>query len=150
MKKKVLLELTASLLVLLFVYASLSQLLAFKTFTGDLNNQPFSNDLTPWLRWIIPASMLLTAAGLLFERTRLRAFQASFVLLSVFTVYIALILLNVFDYIPCSCSGVVKSFTWTQQLLMNLCFLAISLTGILAQKNKLFASAATSPPVALN
>ncbi|WEK33800.1 MAG: hypothetical protein P0Y53_15010 [Candidatus Pseudobacter hemicellulosilyticus] len=136
MKKKVLLETSASLLVLLFLYAALSQFLAFKTFTGDLNNQPFSNGFTPWLRWLIPASMLLIATGLLFERTRLRAFQASFVLLSVFSVYIVLILGNVFNRIPCSCAGVIKSFSWSQQLLLNGLLLALSLAGMLLQKHK--------------
>jgi putative oxidoreductase len=52
--RKILIELIAALLVLLFVFASVSKFLDFKTFRGEVNNQPLPNELTPFLVWGIP------------------------------------------------------------------------------------------------
>ena len=54
MKRKIIIEIISSLLILLFLYASISKWLAFKLFIGEMNNQPFPNWITPFLVWSIP------------------------------------------------------------------------------------------------
>lgn len=136
MKRKIIIELISSLLILLFLYTSLSKWLAFKTFVGDMNNQPFPNWITPFLVWTIPPLEILIAVGLIFEKTRVKAFYGSLVLMLAFTIYTVAILLQAFDYIPCSCGGVIRNLTWPQHLFFNLFFVGISIVGIVLKKRE--------------
>jgi len=139
-KKQVMIECVAALLIVLFLYASLSKFLDFKTFIGEMNNQPMPNSWTPFLVWIIPCSEVAIALALLFEYTRLLGLYASLVLMALFTVYTLSILLHFFSYIPCSCGGIIKKLTWKQHLMFNLFFVALSGFGIILQRSKFFKS----------
>ena len=135
-KKQVSLECIAALLIILFLYASLSKFLDFKTFTGEMNNQPLPNSWTPFLIWFIPCTEIAICIALLFEYTRLLGFIVSLILMSLFTLYTITILLHFFSYVPCSCGGVIKRLTWKQHLLFNLFFVALSVIGINIQRRK--------------
>jgi putative oxidoreductase len=139
-KKQVMIECVAALLIVLFLYASLSKFLDFKTFIGEMNNQPMPNSWTPFLVWIIPCSEVAIALALLFEYTRLLGLYASLVLMTLFTLYTLSILLHLFSYIPCSCGGIIKKLTWKQHLVFNLFFVALSGLGIILQRSKFFKS----------
>jgi uncharacterized membrane protein YphA (DoxX/SURF4 family) len=134
MKRKIIIEIISSLLILLFLYAGVSKWLAFKTFIGEMNNQPFPNWMTPYLVWSIPIIEVLIAIGLMFEKTRVPAFYSSFVLMMAFTIYTVAILLHSFSYVPCSCGGVIRKLTWPQHLVFNLFFVGISVLGIWLKK----------------
>ena len=134
MKRKIIIEIISSLLILLFLYASISKWLAFKLFIGEMNNQPFPNWITPFLVWSIPFIEVLIAVGLIFEKTRVPALYASLFLMLAFTVYTVAILLHAFKYIPCSCGGVIRKLTWPQHLFFNLFFVGISILGIVLKK----------------
>ncbi len=134
MKRKIIIELISSLLILLFLYASLSKWLAWRTFIGDMNNQPFPNWMTPFLVWTIPTIEVLIALALIFEKFRVKAFYASLFLMSAFTIYTVAILFHAFRYIPCSCGGVIRKLTWPQHLVFNLFFVGISILGIILKK----------------
>lgn len=134
MKRKIIIEIISSLLILLFLYASVSKWLAFKLFIGEMNNQPFPNWMTPFLVWSIPFIEVIIAAALIFEKTRVPALYASLFLMLAFTVYTVTILFHAFKYIPCSCGGVIRSLTWPQHLFFNLFFVGISLLGIILKR----------------
>jgi len=134
MKRKIIIEIISSLLILLFLYASVSKWLSFKTFIGEMNNQPFPNWMTPFLVWSIPFIEVLIAVGLIFEKTRVQSLYASFFLMLAFTIYTVVILLHAFKYIPCSCGGVIRKLTWPQHLFFNLFFVGISILGIILKK----------------
>src|SRR6201996_8787354 len=106
-KKQVMLECISALLILLFLYASVSKFLDFKTFIKEMNNQPLPNSWTPFLVWCIPCSEIALSVALIFERTRLIAFYGSGVLMGLFSIYTIFILLHAFTYIPCSCGGII-------------------------------------------
>lgn len=129
-------EVISSLLVLLFLYTSLSKWLEFKRFTGEMYNQPFPHALTPWIIWLLPISEVVIVLALLFEKTRLAGLWASFILMLLFTVYTILILAHVFKRVPCTCGGVIKKLSWNQHLFFNLFFVGISLAGILLKRNE--------------
>src|SRR5882762_7057314 len=139
-KRQILLECISALLVMLFLYASLSKFLDFHTFIGEMNNQPLPNSWTPFLVWFIPCSEILMCIALLFERTRLIGLYASLFFMSLFTIYSIIIVLNFFGRIPCSCGGVIKRLTWKQHILFNLFFVALSIAGIILQRRKFFKS----------
>jgi putative oxidoreductase len=136
MKRKIIIEIISSLLILLFLYASVSKWLAFKLFIGEMNNQPFPNWITPLLVWSIPILEVLIVVGLMIEKTRIPALYASLFLMLAFTIYTVAILLHAFKYIPCSCGGVIRKLTWTQHLFFNLFFVGISLLGIILKKRE--------------
>ena len=89
---------------------------------------------------LIPASEILIAAALLFDRTRMIGFYASLVILFLFTLYAALVLFHVFDYVPCSCGGMLKKLTWRQHLLFTGAFLILSIAGIALYKRQRIAA----------
>ena len=119
------------LLVFLFVYASVSKLADIRTFTGDMNNQPFPAFLKPILVWAVPTTEITIVALLIFDTTRLAGLYASLILMIAFTFYTVVVLLHFFDYVPCSCGGVIKHLSWKQHLVFNLFFIGISIVGIL-------------------
>jgi hypothetical protein len=135
-KRQVLLEIISALLILLFVYASLSKFLDFHTFYGEMNNQPLPNSWTPFLVWFIPCMEIAITVSLIFERTRLLGFYGSLVVMGIFTLYTGVVLMHFFPYIPCSCGGVIKRLTWTQHLILNLFYVALSLLGVILQRKK--------------
>jgi hypothetical protein len=139
-KRQVLLECISALLILLFLYASVSKFLDFKTFIKEMNNQPLPNSWTPFLVYFIPCSEILLSVALIFERTRLLGLYGSLVLMGLFTIYATLILVHVFSYVPCSCGGVIKRLTWRQHLILNLFFVTLSVVGVIAQRRKSFHS----------
>ena len=135
-KKQATLECVCALLILLFLYASISKFLDFKTFIDQMNNQPLPNSWTPFLVWAIPLLEIAISVALLFEYTRLLCLYASLVLMVIFTIYTGIVLLHFFPYIPCSCGGVIRKLTWTQHLILNLFYIAISVLGIILQRRK--------------
>ena len=130
MIRKITLEISSSLLICLFLYASISKWLDFHTFVGEMNNQPLPNVLTPYLVWGIPFTEVFLALALMFEKTRKAGLYGSLILMSAFTVYTIIILLHFFEYVPCSCGGVIKKLTWNQHLFFNLFFVGLSLLGL--------------------
>ncbi len=134
MTRKIIIEVICSLLVLLFLYTSLSKWLDFGTFSKEMYNQPFPHSFTPWIIWLLPGMEVLIVLVLLFEKTRLAGLWASFILMMLFTIYTILILARVFKRIPCTCGGVIKKLTWNQHLVFNLFFVGISLVGIILKR----------------
>src|ERR1700722_15278031 len=138
LKRQVVLECIAALLILLFLYASVSKFLDFKRFIDEMNNQPLPNSWTPFLVWGIPFLEVAISAALIFEYTRLLAFYASLILMTLFTIYAPLILTHFFPYVPCSCGGVIRKLTWPQHLALNLIYVALSVLGLVLQRRQSF------------
>ena len=138
LKRQVVLECIAALLILLFLYASVSKFLDFKRFIDEMNNQPLPNSWTPFLVWGIPCLEIAISAALLFEYTRLLALYASLVLMTSFTIYSIMIIAHFFPYVPCSCGGVIRKLTWPQHLALNLSYVALSVLGLVLQRRKSF------------
>ena len=139
-KRQILIECISALLILLFLYASMSKFMDFYTFTGEMMNQPLAHYLSRFLIWFIPITEIVLCLLLLFERTRLLGLYGSLGFMSLFTIYSIIILLNFFGRIPCSCGGVIRRLTWRQHIVFNLFFVALSIGGILLQRRKLFKS----------
>ena len=139
-KRQVFLEIISALLIMLFLYASISKFLDFQRFIHEMNNQPLPNEWTPFLVWTIPSLEIAIALSLMFERTRLIGLFAALVLMTLFTIYTVIILFHFFSYVPCSCGGVIRKLTWNQHLVFTLFFVVLSVTGIVLQRRKHFTS----------
>lgn len=125
---------------MLFLYAAVSKFIDFDRFTGEMNNQPFPNSWTPFLVWTVPSIEIVISLALIFERTRMVGFISSLVLMTLFTIYTGAILLHFFEYVPCSCGGVIRKLTWPQHLVFNLFFVLLSVMGIVLQRRSYFKS----------
>lgn len=130
------------LFVLLFVYAAISKLLDFETFTVQLAQSPILSAYAGNIAWLIPAIEIALSLMLMVPRFRIRALYAAFTLMVMFTVYIYIIL-NFSEFIPCSCGGVLEKLSWTQHLIFNVVFIilagvAIVVTGWYTSKKTLF------------
>jgi hypothetical protein len=118
------------LFVLLFLYAAVSKLLDFETFTLQLAQSPLLSAYAGFIAWVVPGIEILIAFLLIIERFRILALYASFTLMVMFTAYIYIIL-NFSDFIPCSCGGVLEKLSWTQHLIFNIFFIILAGVSVL-------------------
>ena len=134
--RDIFLVVASALILILFTYASLSKLIAYQKFIGEMNNQPIPKSWTPFLVRFIPSAELAVGVLLAFDRARILGFLVSAVFMLVFTVYTVVILLHGFDYIPCTCGGMIRALSWPQHLWLNSFFLLLSLAGLLMEIKK--------------
>ncbi len=119
----------AYLYVLLFVYAAVSKLLDFETFTLQLTQSPLLSAYAGIISWLVPGVEILISIFLMIPRYRRVALYASFFLMVMFTAYIVIIL-NFSDFIPCSCGGVLEKLGWGQHLVFNIGFVLLGVFAI--------------------
>ncbi|WP_446725139.1 MauE/DoxX family redox-associated membrane protein [Mucilaginibacter sp. SJ] len=124
------------LLILLWLYTASSKLFQYELFRQSLDRQHFSSLLTHLLYWALPAAELGCAACILSTRTLRLGFWISETLLTIFTVYIILVLLNFFENVPCSCGGVIEMLTWKGHLFFNLFFIVVNTLGLISLAGK--------------
>ena len=129
MKTKIL-RLICLSLVFLFFYTATAKLSNLAVFESELENQAVPGWSVPVLLWLIPVSELATVLMLSWPRFKHYGLWLSVLLLSVFTLYIGLAVLNVFERVPCSCGGVLKNMGMQSHLVFNLFFLLLSIWGV--------------------
>ena len=122
------------MLILLWVYTATSKLADLSEFKSQLANQSFGTSTAAFLFWFIPISELLAAFLLLFTKTRFTGLIVSFILMLLFTGYIALVILGFYQRVPCSCGGVLKSLGWQAHFWFNLFFLGITALGVILER----------------
>jgi hypothetical protein len=124
-----------TLIITLFVYTASAKLLDYYNFHFGLTESPFIAPFANVLAWAIPALELLIAVMLIVPVLRLAGLYASGILMTLFTVYIAAMLLSGGE-IPCSCGGVVEEMSWGTHIVFNSAFVALSAWGIYLQRKK--------------
>lgn len=138
---KTIISILTALLIFLWVYAAMSKLLDYDTARDEMLKQVFPVWISTILVWLVPLCELVVAGLLLFERTRTGGIIASLILLIAFTGYIALIQLNYFDYVPCTCGGVISKLTWEEHFLFNMAFIVLSGTALILREHEKILSA---------
>ena len=123
-------------LVFLFFYTATAKLSNLAVFESELKNQAVPGWSVPVLLWLIPVSELGTVLMLIWPRFQRYGLFGSVLLLSVFTLYMGLALLNVFERVPCSCGGVLKNMGMQSHLAFNLFFLLLSIWGVRLLRSK--------------
>jgi putative oxidoreductase len=127
-------EIIVGLVILLFVYAAVSKLANFDLSRRQMLIQVFPLWLSAILVWAIPLAELIAATMLLFSNTMLRGLYLSCLLMTVFTGYIALVLLHLFKKVPCSCGGILQHMSWETHLVFNAVFLILIIVTIILKK----------------
>jgi len=126
--KKLIVEVCAYALFMLFVYAGINKLAAFDFFLYDLSRSPQLGEFALPIALLVPASELFIAGMLIFVRTRYYGLLGSVFLMTAFTVYVGYVLSFTKD-LPCSCGGIIRNLSWPQHMILNSAFLLIAIIG---------------------
>ncbi|WP_207513512.1 MauE/DoxX family redox-associated membrane protein [Longitalea luteola] len=134
-KSNVALGIICTLNIILFVYAATAKLLDYYNFQFGLSESPFIAPFASELAWGVPVSELLIAAFMAIPALRLTGLYACCVVMSLFTIYIAAMLLFGSE-IPCSCGGILEEMSWSAHVVFNSAFVALSAWGIYLERKK--------------
>lgn len=145
MKKHLLIaDSISAVILLLLVYAAFSKLADYATFKFSLERSPLLRPFAPAIALLLPAVEITIAVLLFIPSTRPKGLYGSLYLISVFTVYLAAMLLFSTS-LPCNCGGVLTSLSWPQHILFNCFFMLLSAAGILLYKKHLQSIKRTPP-----
>jgi putative oxidoreductase len=120
-------------LFFLFVYTSLSKLMAYDYYLYDLSRSPLLGKYSTIIATLLPVTELLIAGLLLPDKTRKTGFIAALVLLAIFTAYVSYVLIFTTSR-PCTCGGIIRQLSWPGHLLFNILFLILTILGICYSK----------------
>jgi len=134
-KKEILLQILIMILIFLFVYTPANKLMKFEEYKLAMKAQPFTDSFSTFLIYAVPFFELVAVILMAIPKTRKIGLYNGLVLLLLFTGYIVLVQLNYYGRIPCSCGGVISSFTWTEHLVFNLIFILFSIIAILLDRS---------------
>lgn len=137
-KKTIAIDIISALFILVFVYTATSKLFEHNSFKAILSESPLIASKANMLSWTLPILELFTAASLLIPSFRKLGFLISFILMLLFTSYVAYMILFAKD-LSCSCGGVISQMTWAQHLVFNIFFTALAFASWrFTRRNKLF------------
>lgn len=129
MSRKLIAEIIGGLFILLFLYTALSKLSEIALFRLVLRSSPLISDYANLVSILIPVSEILVSLLLFIPGTRRRGLYAAFLLMLIFTLYLAY-MLSFTRQLPCSCGGVISRLTWKQHLVFNIAFTLLAIAGI--------------------
>jgi hypothetical protein len=129
MSRKLIAEIIGGLFILLFLYTALSKLSEIALFRLVLRSSPLISGYANLLSILIPAAEIFVSTLLFFPGTRRWGLSASFLLMLIFTVYLAY-MISFATQLPCACGGVISRLSWKQHLVFNFVFTLLALTGI--------------------
>jgi len=135
-KENIILNIIRPVLIMLWVYAAVTKVSNYPLFISELHKQPFPESTDAAIAIILPTIEIVTAVLLLFDRTLKTGYKGSFILMSLFTLYVLLAMTRTFGHIPCPCAGIIGRMNWGAHLVFNLFFVIISYVGYYLQTDK--------------
>jgi hypothetical protein len=109
----------ATFIIFLFVYTGISKLLAHHSFRLVFLGLRFPPFWAQAFSLAIPILEMLIAACIFFPSTRRLGLAAAMALMTIFTIFIAGMLL-LSSHLPCSCGGVLATLGWKSHLFFNI------------------------------
>ena len=120
--------------ILLFCYAAISKIMDFEKFQIQMKDSPLLSPFSELLPLFIIAVELFLVGLLCYQKTQNIGLLGSFILMLIFTVYIAIMLVTS-ENLPCSCGGILEKMTWTQHFYFNIgCTILIAFALVLNKK----------------
>lgn len=120
--------------ILLFCYAAISKIMDFEKFQIQMTESPLLSAFAGFLPYIIVISEFIIAGLLCYQKTRNTGLLGSFILMLIFTGYIALMLFT-YKNLPCSCGGILEKMSWIQHLYFNIgCAVLAAIALVLNRK----------------
>ncbi|AQX10857.1 MauE/DoxX family redox-associated membrane protein [Elizabethkingia meningoseptica] len=115
--------------VILFCYAAISKVLDFENFQHQISASSSLNGFSKFLPYTMIIVEVLIAGLLCYRKTRTMGLIGSFVLMLIFTGYVAL-LLSTNKNLPCSCGGILEKMSWQQHLYFNMGCVVLSVIAL--------------------
>ncbi|WP_413670096.1 MauE/DoxX family redox-associated membrane protein [Mucilaginibacter sp. Mucisp86] len=140
----ILLWIIISCFIILFLYAGLTKLLDYQNFETKLSRDPFISDFAGTVAWLVPCWEIATALWLAFATDKRPGIISSLILMSGFTVFVALVL-GVAKQVPCTCGGLLERMNWTQHLVFNIIMVALAIIGLLLTRIPAYQRTSSSP-----
>jgi len=128
--KKILVEIISLFCILLFVYAAVSKVLEFENFQAQLGQSTILSAYAGLVSYCVIIIEFLISIMLAIPSLRIRGLFGAFTLMSIFTIYI-FIILNFSSNVPCSCGGILEKMTWKTHLLFNVIVLVLISVALL-------------------
>lgn len=116
----------------LYMYTGYDKLKHVDEFIDGNSKIPLLGQYAELIGWGIPTLEILLAVLLVLPFLKLKkiVLWASVVLMSIFTLYLAIMLVFVPDRL-CNCGGVIESMDWTTHLIFNLLWLGAGVFAII-------------------
>jgi hypothetical protein len=139
MKRIPIANIVSVLLLLLFIYTATSKFLDYDRFVFQMKLAPvpLMKWAAPILGWLVPAMETLLVIGIttgfFIPKVIIKALYASIMMLSMFEIYIGIMLLSG-SQLPCTCGGIISKMGWGQHLLLNAFFIIMGYVSIRFQK----------------
>lgn len=133
MKKSTIIEVISVLYIILFLYTGLSKLMEYSVFKEQIATSPLLAPVAKIIAISLPWIEFLIAILLVVPKWRLKGLYASFILMTLFSLYIIGIL-SFNKELPCSCGGVIAQLSWTQHILFNSALIILAGFGISLEK----------------
>lgn len=126
-------------MLLFWIYVGIDKVWQLHAFKIALTQQPIISYFAPVLFWLLPVLEISLGLLLAFPSQKVQSWgwKASILLISVFTVYIALGVLDVYEQKPCMCSSFLSNVTWHTHLVINSVILALSILGWVLNKSSI-------------
>lgn len=138
-------DIASGLLLLLFLYTSISKLTDNELFKNVLRASPLLKQYAGVIAWLVPSTEIAIAILLFIPRFRIKGLIASVILIILFTIYL-LYMIAFTPNLPCSCGGVIRLLSWPEHIFFNLFFMLLSLTAILLYKRAIKLKRSDCPP----
>jgi uncharacterized membrane protein YphA (DoxX/SURF4 family) len=143
MKKTLIVDIIAILLMVLFLYTGISKVMEYKVFKEQLAESPVLSPVAGIIAIGLPLVEIIVWILLLLPARRLIGFYSSAILMTAFTLYV-IIVLGFSKQLPCSCGGIMAELSWTQHLIVNIAFTALAVAGTIMERRKQTYSLKTS------
>lgn len=129
-------DIISGVLLILFLYTSISKLTGYERFKIVLSTSPLLKPVAGIIAWLLPVTEIVIAIMLFLPFTRVKGLKASSVLIFIFTLYLVYMVAFT-TQLPCNCGGVLQFLTWPQHIFFNLLFILLAIAGILFYKKNI-------------
>jgi putative oxidoreductase len=134
LKKTMIVEIIASLFILLFVYTGINKIIAIDSLKHVLKDYPLIGSFPILFAWGLPIVELIVSILLFIPSSRKIGLSSSLFLMIGFTAYLAY-MLTFTTHKPCTCGGMLQELSWGQHLIFNIFFIIIGILGIRLHKH---------------
>lgn len=134
MKRTTIIEIISLLTLSLFLYAGIAKVMDYTLFREQLAESPVLQPFAGFIAVALPIVEFGLVVLLIVPRWRLKGLYASVGILSVFIIYIIVMMLTS-DHLPCSCGGLLEQLSWKGHIFFNGGFILLDAIAIRLEKS---------------
>ncbi|WP_316809212.1 MauE/DoxX family redox-associated membrane protein [Pedobacter agri] len=124
------------LLVLLWFYTGLDKLVFYHSYWIAMHYQIFSQQILTIAIPVLPFLEIAIGLLLIFPKSESLGFLLSFLLMTFFSAYAALVYFGYFVSRPCACAGLFTKLSWGSHLMINLLITLVALFGMIINRHR--------------